>query len=562
MAPDDADVGAARDTTYAGRQYVGAGRLDTERQAASARSTPQTDDIGILSDRPDGLVDGTTGADPGRVPLCQTHPRQQVPIFPWGDLSGRCTRGNGVLDTEDLNGDNGLNSGGANENVFRYVVSLQPGGKYFVRTGRDGATWQLYRVPIRTPDATIGTPEPAPDPASPHGRSWRRRTPATPDVVGQLRPGAAAVRGLALGAALRAPDRRAVGLREQADRRGDRLGRLDREQRRPGLRAAARRHRRASRRAATRSSIGVQINEKSLRIIGRELDVGDRAEAYLRFPAGPQNALGVPDPAGLGPRPRGRLGGGRAGGVREAGQRRPQLLPVSARGRTPPCGRRSSRSTSRPGGGSGPRSSSRWLSGEPPSGAADLRHAGPERVRRLRRPLPRPRRRPRHQPAQPRRDAGDLGGPLPRRAAPARCRRRSSGSTTSGSRRRCPSWARRWRWTRGWPPPTSARSTSRTPARTGSSARSTPTRRYRTDRHAAARQQLAARPVPPGVARPRRSRLTPRYVRTGVDPELLTGTDLRGDGADRPPPAAVPRSRPTASRSAERSGARAGSRAG
>ena len=39
------------------------------------------------------------------------------------------------------------------------------------------------------------------------------------------------------------------------------------------------------------SSNGVQINEKSLRIIGRQLDVGDRAEAYLRFPTGPQNAL-------------------------------------------------------------------------------------------------------------------------------------------------------------------------------------------------------------------------------------------------------------------------------
>ena len=58
-----------------------------------------------------------------------------MPVFPWGDLSGRCTRGNGALDTEDLNGDNVLNATGANENVFRYVVSLAPGDKYFVRNG-------------------------------------------------------------------------------------------------------------------------------------------------------------------------------------------------------------------------------------------------------------------------------------------------------------------------------------------------------------------------------------------------------------------------------------------
>ena len=34
-----------------------------------------------------------------------------------------------------------------------------------------------------------------------------------------------------------------------------------------------------------------QINEKSLRLIARELSTGERAEAYLRFPAGPQNLL-------------------------------------------------------------------------------------------------------------------------------------------------------------------------------------------------------------------------------------------------------------------------------
>ena len=94
------------------------------------------DDIGILGDRPDLLMDGTTGAPvDDAAALCQRILSTAVPVFPWGDLSSRCTNGNGTLDTEDLNGDNVLNASGPNESVFRYVVSLMPGDKYFVRNG-------------------------------------------------------------------------------------------------------------------------------------------------------------------------------------------------------------------------------------------------------------------------------------------------------------------------------------------------------------------------------------------------------------------------------------------
>ncbi|HEX2611447.1 MAG TPA: hypothetical protein VHK68_10590, partial [Gemmatimonadales bacterium] len=47
-----------------------------------------------------------------------------------------------------------------------------------------------------------------------------------------------------------------------------------------------------ARRGGDQSSLGTQINEKSLRIIASGMEVGDRAEAYLRFPGGPQNVLG------------------------------------------------------------------------------------------------------------------------------------------------------------------------------------------------------------------------------------------------------------------------------
>jgi len=123
------------------------------------------DDIGILNDRPENLVNETTGAPVAELPLCERVLAETVPIFPWGDLSGRCTRGNGVLDSEDLNGDNGLNSTGPTENVFRYVVPLQPGSPYYVRDGVRTvdalgrvSKWELYRVPVRSPSATIGTP--------------------------------------------------------------------------------------------------------------------------------------------------------------------------------------------------------------------------------------------------------------------------------------------------------------------------------------------------------------------------------------------------------------------
>ncbi len=46
-----------------------------------------------------------------------------------------------------------------------------------------------------------------------------------------------------------------------------------------------------ARRGGDRESGGTQINERSLRIMADDLRNGERAEAYLRFPAGPQNLL-------------------------------------------------------------------------------------------------------------------------------------------------------------------------------------------------------------------------------------------------------------------------------
>ncbi len=286
------------DTVFSGRQTIGEGRLDTERSTFDVFDA-QVDDVGILGDRPDILLDALTGEPvegfPEGIPLCQRLLSTSVPVFPWGDLSGRCSRGNGTLDTEDLNGDNVLNASGTNESVFRYVVSLAPGSKYFVRNGKDqgpasNGRWELYRIPIRTPDVRIGTP------------SFRlvqhlRLTVAAaadagvPDLVAQfalarlrlvgspwVRRAEAPIAGISGSAA--EPSGEVIASVISTENRTD-LGYVSP----PGVLEGV------SRRGGDRSSLGTQINEKSLRLIGRGLELGERAEAYLRLPAGPQNVL-------------------------------------------------------------------------------------------------------------------------------------------------------------------------------------------------------------------------------------------------------------------------------
>jgi hypothetical protein len=294
FAPDSFTT-AGTDTTFSGRQYVGVDQLDTERRSVGTFDA-QVDDIGILSDRPRDVVNATSGQTLDDLPLCERTLATAVPVFPWGDLGSRCTRGNGVLDAEDLNGDNGLNSAGSNENVFRYVVPLQPGSPYYVRDGVRSvdtlgrvSKWELYRVPVRTPTAVIGAPTlrsiqqmrltvvAPPDQGQPDvvarwamarlhfvGTSWVRRaeTPIaglsgslgnpTGDVIASI---VSTANQSDLG--YESPP----GVAEQVQRRGDVV------------------------------AGGVQINERSLRVVAHGMNTGDRAEAFLRFPAGPQNML-------------------------------------------------------------------------------------------------------------------------------------------------------------------------------------------------------------------------------------------------------------------------------
>ena len=295
IAPDTLTVTGA-DSVYSGRQYVGQGRLDTERNATGIFNS-ETDDIGILGDRPPSIF--ITGEGPvAQLPLCTRVLTSAIPVFPWGDLSARCTNGNGVLDTEDLNGDDVLDGGGPNENVFRYVVDLAA-DSFHVRDGMSlppdaqgrTATWKLYRIPIRQPSAVINTP-------TLRLAQHLRITFATPPDGGPDRPDIVARLAMARLRFIGSPwvRRAETPIAGLAGSIGQPHGSvsvstISTENRidlgyesPPGVVGNVNVK-------GDRNALGSQINERALRVIAQDLRAGERAEAYLRLPAGPQNLL-------------------------------------------------------------------------------------------------------------------------------------------------------------------------------------------------------------------------------------------------------------------------------
>jgi hypothetical protein len=165
-APDSFRL-VGSDTLFSGLQFAGLGRLDTEKDTLTNVFNAAVNDVGIHQDLPDSLMDAGTGAQVRRLPLCRGTLATGLPIFPLGDLAARCTRGNGLMDTEDLNGDNRLDVtvGGLTEDLVRYVFPLG-NTRYYVRDGgsvTDAAgrrlTWRLYRIPFRQDSLDLGNPD-------------------------------------------------------------------------------------------------------------------------------------------------------------------------------------------------------------------------------------------------------------------------------------------------------------------------------------------------------------------------------------------------------------------
>ncbi|HXZ70753.1 MAG TPA: cell surface protein SprA, partial [Streptosporangiaceae bacterium] len=155
-APDSFQV-VGSDTVFSGLQFAGLGKLDSEKDTLTNVFNAAENDVGIHQDLPDSMVEIGTGTQAHQLPLCHGTLATGLPIFPLGDLAARCTRGNGLMDTEDLDGDNRLDItvGRTTEDVVRYVFPLG-NTRYYVRdgggvtdaTGRR-LTWRLYRIPFR-----------------------------------------------------------------------------------------------------------------------------------------------------------------------------------------------------------------------------------------------------------------------------------------------------------------------------------------------------------------------------------------------------------------------------
>ncbi|GIW52663.1 MAG: hypothetical protein KatS3mg081_2018 [Gemmatimonadales bacterium] len=283
-------VSVSPDTVFRGVALAGIGRLDTEKDTITNVFNAQIHDLGLVWDRPDSLIDAATGRVVRNLPLCRGSPAAGLPIFPLGDLAARCTRGNGLLDTEDLNGDNRLDLtvGAAEEHVVRYVVPVgsdryvvRDGGSVIDGTGRR-LTWRLYRVPFRRDTVLIGNPDfrhiaalritvAVPGASGTEeeiflalarmrllGAPWLKRSP-TP--LAGLAGKVALPRG-EVSASVIGTDNRDLGYTSPP-------GVLDQ----------------AAERGLAFQIAPVQINERSLRLTARELRAGERAEAFTRFVA-------------------------------------------------------------------------------------------------------------------------------------------------------------------------------------------------------------------------------------------------------------------------------------
>lgn len=251
----------------------GIGILDEEARAAEREIWgPALDSLGLW-DQP-----------------CRAEPGHQS--YPLGDPRANCARGNGLLDTEDLDGNGILDA--TDGAYFRYVVRLDGASPYLVRDrAGTGTEFRLYRIPLRGPGAIpIG---------GANEGTWRYIKHLRVTVAGQAR---------AAGGDISLARMRVVGSRwAKRDVDGIRAGLFDD---RPGAGGGTTDFRvgpvsRITEGDAYVSPPGVvdqlqdptsayggstvEYNEKSLGLTYGSLQPGDRAEAYYRYPQQPRNFL-------------------------------------------------------------------------------------------------------------------------------------------------------------------------------------------------------------------------------------------------------------------------------
>ncbi len=293
--PESVIVSVAGDTTFTGRKPAGLGRLDSERDPVTNTFNAARDDNGILGDVADTIINGA-GELVLNLPLCRSELGRQLVVYDWGNLAVHCTRGNGRVNTEDLNNDQNLDIlvRAQTEDYFRYVLRLSD-TTYFVRnggsvTGTGSAPlgrWRLYRIPFRSPAVQVGTPNirqiqavrmtliVREQPAEGRvflalarmklvGAPWVKRS-GTP-IAGLSGSRGVIGRGEVIASVITTGDLGYTPPPGVTDQGSSRAG---------GLQVGT-----------------TEINEKSLRLIGSDVRQGERAEAFFHFPEGDRNFLG------------------------------------------------------------------------------------------------------------------------------------------------------------------------------------------------------------------------------------------------------------------------------
>ena len=294
FVPRSFTVTAQGDTVYTGRRRFGEGHLQTERDTLTNAWNAALDDNGILGAVADTILNGA-GVPVLNMPLCSSPLATVLAVYTWGDSRARCTRHNGIPDTDDLDGDGHLDTltAAVNESYFRYVFHFGDQTKYYVRDGgpadTSGGRWRLYRIPFRADTFQVGAPDI-------HQIRSLRLTVVAPDAGGIQQSLYFALARVNL---VGAPwiKRAATPIPGIAGSLGTGLGEVVASvvsttntdlgyQPPPGV----------TDQGATQTgtfAVGTtQINEQSLRLIGTDVGVGQRAEAYFQFPDGRRNFLG------------------------------------------------------------------------------------------------------------------------------------------------------------------------------------------------------------------------------------------------------------------------------
>jgi hypothetical protein len=287
------------DTVFAGRRRSGEGRLDTERDTLTNAFNAAINDKGILGDVADSIVNTSSGTTERALPLCTSELGLGLVVYSWGDLRERCSRRNGRADTEDLNGDQHLDTliAAQPEAFYRYVFRIGD-SRYFVRdggvvAGTDSANvgrWRLYRIPFRSDTLQIGLP-------SIRLVQHLRMTVVAPEAPGAERSVYFALSRVKLVGSpwVKRAGTPIAGLGgEQGSGHGEVIASVVSTENRadlgyespPGVTDQG------DSRAGSFQLGQVQINERSLRLIGFDVRAGERAEAFYRFPEGDRNFLG------------------------------------------------------------------------------------------------------------------------------------------------------------------------------------------------------------------------------------------------------------------------------